>query len=149
MQPALILPLRPSWRLTGLLLVAHGGMVFVLLSLADAGSFVDAGFIMSSGLLAVFASLVWQLMRLHGSRRIDRLVLRPDGRVECRLAGSGEFFEAAIDTAVSRRLPGLLIIQFRDAGNARRVPLVLLPDALSVTDFRRLCVWLRWRAGSD
>lgn len=75
------------------------------------------------------------------------LKLHADGRLEWR--------EAAASWQSATALPGstvsvwLCLLAYRTEGERRARHLTILPDSLEGDDFRRLRVWLRWRAGVE
>lgn len=100
--------------------------------------------------------LVWRITALLlvvpaailGWRRLDpafgSLRLERDGSISVAVGEAGDF-------VVARCLPGVLchprlcVIRLRLA-SGRIQPLVLAPDSMSTAEFRRLRVFLRWRA---
>ncbi len=97
--------------------------------------------------VAAGIALAWawhgaQALQLGGSAA-RALELNDQGGARCQ-DGLGQWHEAEI-------LPGsyvsnwLLVVMLRAGG--RRRALVLLPDASSSEELRRLRVWLRWRLG--
>lgn len=91
--------------------------------------------------LAVSAALCWR----SWSPEINRLCLFGDGRLECGLACGEEGLVEATLLPGATVHPWLTVVRLQ-LGGRRRV-LVLLPDSMKAADFRRLRVWLRWRAG--
>ncbi len=139
MQLPVVLTLHPSRQLAILLLLAHGGALAVVFAI------VLPIWIKLVLLAAITVSIGHILRRLHGLRRIARLTLRSDGLLEY-VRGNDESGEARIHphTTVTPLLTVLLLRQGR-----RSEVLVVLPDALSREDFRRLRLWLRWQAAMD
>lgn len=139
MQLPVVITLQPSRRLALLLLAAHvlsaGLVLAVLLSYAIK--------------LVLLLAVIWSAWRvdkgIRGPRRISRLNLRDDGHLEYVRANE-EVGEGHIHplTTVTPQLTIMLLRQ----GN-RVEPLVVLPDALDTEAFRRLRLWLRWRAAAD
>ena len=139
MQLPLTLSLRPSCRLGLLLAAAHGGAVAAALLISI------PWWLKLVLLAAILASALHQLLRLTGQRRICRLILRDDGRLEfSRIDGSCGEARIHPQTTVTSLLAVLLLRQ-----EGRIEALVLLPDALDAEDFRLLRLWLRWRAARD
>lgn len=89
--------------------------------------------------IGVSAILAWR-RRLQV---VDRLRLLDDGRLECRLAGEEGFVEASLRGTATVH-PWLTVVHLEIGG--RRRAIVVLPDSMQTEDFRRLRVWLRWRA---
>jgi hypothetical protein len=81
-----------------------------------------------------------------------RVLTRPQEIAELRLGAKGELALAtkvgADKTALilpeTAVLPGMIVLVMRIEG--KRTPLVLMADALDPEDYRRLRVWLNWRA---
>ena len=134
---ALRLDLKPSHRLAGLLVAAHG--------LALAAAWVSlAGWARYLAAAAILVSLVHSVARvLHrvGASTVS-LELREDGRASWRnrdgrwhegILGRNHFVSAA-----------LVVLELEPGGRGRKW-LVLMQDSTSPEDFRRLRVWLRWR----
>ena len=81
------------------------------------------------------------LRRLFGAQRIASVTLHADGGVEfSRRNGSRNQALIEPESTVTALMTVLLL---RVEG--RREALVVLADALSNDDFRRLRLWLRWR----
>jgi toxin CptA len=72
------------------------------------------------------------------------LRLQPDGRLEWRDAATS--WQAASVLGSSVVNPWLSVLAWRPEGQRRVRYLVVYPDSLHPDDFRRLRVWLRWRA---
>lgn len=90
-------------------------------------------------LVAVVASLVNSL------RPASVLGLRcqADGGLAIRL--DGDWLTVAI-APVTVVLSWLVVLRYRRTAAAREETVVILPDGLDRDDFRRLRVWLKWRA---
>lgn len=90
---------------------------------------------------AVVVSSIWawrrRLPAVQGLRLLD------DGRLECRLAGQEGYVEADLRGGATVH-PWLTVLTVEAEGH--RVTVVALPDSMAAEDFRRLRVWLRWRA---
>jgi toxin CptA len=133
--PALRLSLRPSRLLAGALLLVHA-MALAAVWLGLGGW---ARYLAGTGILA---SLGTSLLRVR-QPDVRFLELYEDGRApwgdpaggwhEGRL-GASHFASA-----------GLVVLELKPAGR-RRKWVVLMADSVSREDFRRLSVWLRWRA---
>lgn len=121
--------LGPPRLLAAALLLAHGGAV-----VAAFLSAIPVGYKIAI-LIALCASLVWQLRRLGGA-----LSVAIDENGACRIAGiDGEHVgQIADDSFVSS---SLVILNIRAA---RRKSIVITPERLDADTFRRLRVFLRW-----
>jgi toxin CptA len=92
-------------------------------------------------LAAVLLGLAW---RAGSEVMCSRLQLRLDADGVLAIAGEGgEFLPAALQPAATVH-PWLTVFRIRIDGRQRRV--FVLPDSLNRQDFRRLRVWLKWRA---
>ena len=136
MQLPVTVSLQPSRRLAALLIVAHGLVAAALSPLSLPVWLMFA-------LLAAILASAWRSRRQFASpRRIHRLTLRTDGRLEfSRVDGSGGEAVVQPQTTVTSFL---CVLVLRTQGSTEA--LVLLPDALPAADFRRLRLWLRWCA---
>ena len=92
--------------------------------------------------LVLLASAVRALLR----EALVRLRCRDDGRMELARDGDFQAFRVSPGSVV---LPGLCVLALRAETNGERAWLTILPDGLAADDFRRLRVWLRWKAGSS
>ena len=110
--------------------------------------------------LLVVAGVPWQreislalgaavlLLALHAAHRLapalDILRIDADGKVSGRPVGHDAFLTFTL-------LPGATVHPWltvlRLAGEGREYRLLIAPDAAPPEAFRRLRVWLRWRAG--
>ena len=145
MRLPLDLHLQPSRRLAALLIAAHGGVAASLAALVAVNPRIPLWLIVVL-LSAVAASLVWQLVRMFGARRIVRLALHKDGALDYRRQ-DGETASVRVDPQ-SMVAPWLTVLLLRRT-QGRRLALTLLPDALDEEDFRRLRLWLRWLAAGE
>jgi len=149
MQLPMTLALRFSRRHALLLIAAHGGALAIILAISAASALAPLPVLVLS--TAILSSLLWQFLRLFGARRVVALRLHADGTLECvRRSNTSEFTALKIHphTTVSPLLTLLLLDGGQGLWWQRLEPLVLLPDALDVEDFRRLRLWLRWRAAA-
>lgn len=81
-----------------------------------------------------------------------RGLTRPQEIAELRLGGKGDLMlrtnvgadKTALILPGTAVLPGMIVLLLRVEG--KRTPLVLMADALQPDDYRRLRVWLNWRA---
>jgi toxin CptA len=89
--------------------------------------------------LAAAAVLPWRA----GAPKADAIRLLGDGRMECRLTGGDEFLVAELMSGATVH-PWITAIRLKVASATLSV--VFFPDSTNPEDFRRLRVWLRWRA---
>lgn len=139
MQLPVVLTLQPSRQLALLLLLAHAAALIVVIAI------VLPIWVKPTLLLAIGISAWRNLRSLHDLRRIARLTLRGDGRLEYYRSNE-ESGEARIHphTTVTAWLCVVLLRQGK-----RIEVLVVMPDALNDEDFRQLRLWLRWQAIMD
>jgi toxin CptA len=128
--------LRRSRLVDGILLVST---VFGLLALA----FV-AWPLFTSCLLAV-VTLLAAFSAAHAlTPRIRALRIAEDGRVSClAAAGESEFSPVRVLPGATAH-PWLTVMRL--AHEERKSLIVVAPDSAAPDEFRRLRVWLRWRA---
>lgn len=139
-QLPLTLDLHSSRRLAQLLIAAHGGALLCVLS---ARPFSFDGWVVTLSVVALAISLIRELWRIWGRRRIVHLILRADGTLAGERAdGRSLSWQVMQRTTVT---PWLLLLWLRGPQGQSEV-LTLLPDALAFDDLRRLRIWLRWRA---
>ncbi|MEK7736261.1 MAG: protein YgfX [Pseudomonadota bacterium] len=139
MQLPVVLTLQPSRQLALLLLLAHAAALIVVIAI------VLPIWVKPTLLLAIGISAWRNLRSLHDLRRIARLTLRSDGRLEYYRSNE-ESGEARIHphTTVTAWLCVVLL------RHGKRIEvLVVMPDALNDEDFRQLRLWLRWQAVMD
>lgn len=105
----------------------------------------------------VLGHLGWRIHAAPEQRRVNRLhfrdletdpdVIPGDGAGGWRLTDhSGRVFEAGLQPN-SRVMPGVICLRFLlqlPGGRAEPLELVLFPDSMSASDWRRLKVFLRW-----
>lgn len=121
--------------------------------------FALAGLMAVPWAVTIRASLSLLLLggSVHFAHRLRTTVLvlrlHKDGRLEARPAGAAEFFSADV-LAGCYVHPLLTVFRIRVSGQTS--VLLLLPDSLDATDFRRLRAWLRqrvevsdWRDGAE
>jgi len=134
---ALRLDLKPSHRLAGLLVAAHG--------LALAAAWVSlAGWARYLAAAAILVSLVHSVARvLHrvGASTVS-LELREDGRASWRNR-DGRWHEGKLGR--NHFVSAALVVLELEPGGRGRKWIVFMQDSTSPEDFRRLRVWLRWR----
>ncbi|HEY6239806.1 MAG TPA: protein YgfX [Burkholderiales bacterium] len=136
--PTLRFDLKPSIRLAGVLLLAHVlALAALWVSLAGWARYLAACGILLSAAACLAAALH------RSSRTAVSLELHADGRASWR-DRSGGWHEGRLagDHFVSAALVVLGLVQ----PEGDRKSLVLMADSASPEDFRRLRVWLRWRA---
>lgn len=130
----LVMRLKPS-RLARAVLLLVFLLALAAIGLADPPLPVRLG-----------AALLAAAITLHAWRvRLPlELKLYPDGRLEWReTASSWQAVSLLPRSAVG---PWLCLLACRAEGEKRVRNLTILPDSLAADDFRRLRVWLRWRA---
>jgi len=133
----MVMRLRPS-RIVRAALVTTGLLALAAIALADLPIYGR-----------LFAALVVIALTLQASRTSLPLALKlhPDGLLEWRDAASP--WQPASLLARSAVSPWLCLLACRAEGGGRARNLAILPDSLDADDFRRLRVWLRWRAKVD
>lgn len=136
------LQLRPSRRLARLSFAMHAA--------ALGGVFIASMPLLAKGVLGagILLSLLVQQRRLHSSRGLQWLRLGKKGEVACGLVDGASPGIVLLPGAV---WPGAVVLRYRldDEPDAWRLPRgrVILGDSLdSPESFRRLRVWLKWRA---
>ena len=131
------LDLKPSFKLAGLLLVAHVlGLAAAWVSLAGWPQ-VLVGF----GILLSGAGCIAEVLQ-RSSRAAVSLELREDGGASWRDRNGG-WHEGRLRS--DHFVSAALVVLGLDLAGRRRKWLVLLGDSALPEDFRRLRVWLRWR----
>ena len=136
-QAPLAMRIKPSRIGRGALL-----LVFLLalaaIGLADLALYGQLG----AALLACAITLqAWRAPLPH------ELKLHADGRLEWRESAAS--WQAAIVLPRSTVSPWLCLLAYRTEGERRARYLTILPDSLKGDDFRKLRIWLRWRAGVE
>ena len=135
MQLPKTIRLRRSRLVDGILLVST---VFGLLALAFA-----AWPLFTSCLLAV-VTLLAAFSAAHAlTPRIRALRIAEDGRVSCLAAGESEFSPVRVLPGATAH-PWLTVMRLAHAEGKSLI--VVAPDSAAPDEFRRLRVWLRWRA---
>ncbi len=134
MQFPIQIELRRSPRLWWLTFLLHGVAAGCLLALPWPQGLLCV-------LLVVLALSAWHALR---PTRVVGLRLGDRGDLLLLLAGGDELSVAVQpDTAVFRQL---VVLRVRGDDQRRTDSLALLPDSMSAEQFRRLRLWLRWRA---
>lgn len=130
----LVIRLRPS-RIGRLALLAVTSIALASITHADLPA------------LAVVAAVVYTfVLTLHAWRARIPLELRlfADGSLEIR--HPAQAWQTAQVLTRSMVNPWLTVLAYRLEGERHGRSITLLPDSLSCDDFRRLRVWLCWRA---
>jgi len=94
-------------------------------------------------LLLVVWGIVLRALR-QCSRMFSAIRLESDGRVSVISLGGNEFSVAELLPGATVH-PWLTVLRLKTTEN-RILPLILAADSLEANDFRRLRVFLRWRA---
>lgn len=125
--------IAPSRRLR-LAVVAVHALAGLAVARADL-----AGWLAALLTMAIVASLAWSL------RPAVPVILqcRPDGALSLLAGEDWQAVELLPDSVV---LAWLVLLRYRKAAGARPTTVVVMPDCLDADAFRRLRVWLRWRA---
>jgi len=120
------------------------------LLLVQTGAHILAGFaIISAELPGWIAALLLvafgaSLSRIRRPRPFSALVLGGDGILQ-KVGADGTAIELPLD-AGTMVLPQLVVLHWRGTPVTNAGGLALLKDSMPPDDFRRLRVWLRWRA---
>ena len=135
------LRLRKSWLLTALLTMAHVAVMAILI-VVDVGSWIRA-----AAIAVIGCSLVYQVRRSAwrtGPSSVAALRIGNDDvlTIEMR-AGQTLMCEVLPTTFVS---PIVTVLNLRALPERRRVDTVIFYDCVDAADFRKLRVWLRWKA---
>ncbi len=133
-QAPLVLRLRRS-NLSRVGLAGVGLMALTAIAMADLPTYVRVVALLAAGMLT------WQAWRAPMPLELK---LNPDGRLHWRAAASS--WQEVSLLPSSTVTPWLCVLVCRPAGQKRPRHFALYPDSLSADDFRRLRVWLRWRA---
>ncbi len=129
-----VLRLRVS-RLGRAALLTVALLVLVAIALAD---LPPAGVLGSFGLTLALALQAWRTHQPLELRLLD------DGTLELRDAAQA--WQPAVVLPRTTVTPWLCVLAYRRAGERSGRSIALLPDHLEAEDYRRLRVWLRWRA---
>lgn len=109
----------------------------------------------AAGLAALLAGLTWpwrailllgiglSLWRAWPRAGLRTLRLSADGQLAI---GIGDAWSSSFLLPDSLVWPWLVIVRHRPASGKRTATMIFLPGSLAPDDFRRLRVWLRWRA---
>ena len=135
MQLPTTIGLRRSCLVDGILLVST---VVGLLALAFAAWSPVTSFLLTVVTLLAGVSAAHAL-----TPRIRVLRIAEDGRVSCLAAGEPEFSTVRVLPGATAH-PWLTVIRLAHAEG--KLLIVVAPDSAAPDEFRRLRVWLRWRA---
>lgn len=133
----IIIGVRRSFFLCWALILIHAAAVVVLF-LPAWPLFVPV----SAGVLLCF--FAWQAWR-KSRPSIDALRLKVDGGLECRLAGTTDFFATQL---LEGAVVHPLLICLHVVCDGRVHVLVILPDSATTDERRQLRIWLRWHIKS-
>lgn len=133
-MPPIILPLRPSRQLAGLLAIVHGLAVLAIIPLT-------IPWIAKLLLGLALGVSAWYAYRGALSSSPDCLQIKT--REDCELGVDGVFQSVRIE---NHRIVLGRIVVLALQGASRRQMLVLLPDSSAPQALRRLRVWLRGAA---
>jgi toxin CptA len=132
--------LRPSRTLAAAIVATHlAALAAAVVALPGAAAVVAAAGV-------VLSAVVHVRQALHRARHaVAGLELAADGGAA--VAGPAGDWSAARLGGVAVPVPWLAVVTMRDAAGRRRSA-VVLPDSLEPDAFRRLRIWLRWRAAA-
>lgn len=135
MQFPIVIGLRRSRFLDGVLLIAAlVGLTAVLLV---------PWHLVTCSLLGAAIVLVAFLVRQALTPRIRTLRIDHDGSLSCQASGESEFIPVRLLPGATAH-PWLTVLRLAYEQGAYL--LAIAPDAVAPDEFRRLRVWLRWRA---
>lgn len=135
MQLPITIALHRSFRLGAALLSAHL-LAMVVVALPGWPSEIVLFLLVGAGASMLVSWHQWQL-------RIGCLRLYHDGQIECRLVGRESFVSAELLRGTTIH-PWLTVLRLETAEG--RIVVTILPDSMVAEDFRRLRLWMRWRA---
>lgn len=130
--------LHRSRLLTVILALVHG-MAGVAVWLPDWPLVLSLGL---SCLVAFSVSFAWR----RAQPAFGQLRLFADGRIQVQMIGADDFLSAQLSPSATV-YPWLTVFALTVGGSVR-YPVVLV-DSISPEDFRRLRVWLRWKAAAS
>ncbi|NTV94183.1 MAG: hypothetical protein HGA75_02055 [Thiobacillus sp.] len=110
----------------------------VLAACAVLGADLAAGF-----QVAILAVLIGSLVRSLRPAPPVVLCCQPDGALSVGAGEAGQTVEILPDTVV---LAWLVVLRYRSTAGTRPDTVVILGDSLDREEFRRLRIWLKWRA---
>ncbi|HYX62926.1 MAG TPA: protein YgfX [Burkholderiales bacterium] len=139
MSAVLRLELRPSYRLAGAIVAAHGAAGLAVVALLGGVS----GLALGGALLALGVAAAWSRALLRGRDAVCAIELAADeARVEL---GSGETVVAAVG---ARRYVSRLFVTFSLGAPALRWrgprTVLVAGDMVERGEFRRLRIWALW-----
>ncbi len=130
--------LRPSRRLLAALAIAHLGSLAIALAMPLA-AWAKVG--LALAILASMAHAIRHQALLRGHNAV--VVLKPThGNLEVETRNGVRF--ATIVQGSSFVTPWLTVLNLKSDEQQRAIHVVLLPDMLTIDEFRRLRVWLKW-----
>jgi toxin CptA len=97
----------------------------------------------ASVLLGMVAVLAAFLAARALTPHVHELRIDSDGRISCRTGRDSVFYSVQLRPGPTAH-PWLVVLRLE--GEQGRFRLLIAPDSASTEDFRRLRVWLRWRA---
>lgn len=133
--------LRPSRTVAGAVVVGHAAA----LAAASVGLPPLAAAVVAAG-LALSAVHHLRLVLHLAPEAVAALEFGPEGR--CAVAGPGGAWQEAAVCAAAVPASWIAVLVIRDSRGTKR-PVVVVPDGADRDGFRRLRVWLRWRAAAD
>lgn len=116
--------------------------VWALLGLAALAMMLAALPLWAQGCGLALLGLVAFRWRARGALRLQ---CQADGNLSLMLEGVAWQPVALLSGSVVN--PWLSVIRYRDETSNKTGSLLILPDSLDEDDFRRLRVWLKWKAG--
>jgi toxin CptA len=132
--------LRPSRLMAGILILAHGAAMAIVMLAAIP---LWAKIIATGVLLVQLPIIVRRRALLLAPDAAVAIEAGPDNAIAVQtLAGAYEECEVLGGTYV---MPYLTILSLRRLGSGASMRIALLPDSLQTEDFRQLRVWLRWK----
>jgi toxin CptA len=132
-EVVLLVTLQPSRVRTGVAIVVHA-LAVAALWWADLDMMYR---------LALMVAVVVSLIRTRRPPNLPTLRCRADGRLETGREETWSPVEVRPDTVV---LAWFVALRYRQPGRKRDEILAIFPDMLAADDFRRLRIWLKWRA---
>lgn len=132
--------LGPSRLLAAILLAGHGAVAVVL-------AFIDLPVGWTAMICLLLLLSLWHEVRKalrRGATSVVALRVANDDKLTFQQR-DGEWRDAEV-LGSSYVTAFLSVLNLQAAGERRQRHVVLLPDVLPADDYRRLRVWLRWRA---
>jgi toxin CptA len=133
--------LRPSWILAAILAAAHGAAIAVI-ALVSVPLWLQLIAIAALAVNLVFE--IRQTVLLRAPDAVVALEIASDDALSIQTR-RGDWIECEVlgSTYVTYFLA---IVNLKDQGSGRVKRAVILPDSIDAEDFRKLRVWLRWKA---